>query len=515
MSPPASSPEGVVLYYPEYDREVTTSALLEVPLPVLHVAAALLAAGFPVEIVDGRIGGAHERLRALEQRPLFFGISCFMGQIADGYAAATILSERFEGLPVVCGGWLPTTLPELFQDTERIDALVRGPAEVIAPVLARRLAGGEGLGGIPGVAPRNGAGGFDLSTGSGPSAPPCLDLPFHLLELEHYELMEGRVDLLASRGCPLQCTFCAMASVYRGGWFPRSGEEIVDALGSLAQRFELERVQFYDDSFFTEPGRVLRMARGLVERGPELRWMAAANLPDLATLRAEDWDLLARSGCATLSSGIESGSAAVRRRLGKSFDNASVLEVARHMQRAGIRFAPFFIIGLPDESEEELEATFELASELLAIDPENHRHFSIFLYFPMPATPLFRMEKGRGVLDGFPVDVATLRRIAPESHWGQTPWVPRKGFPAGYRDRRRVVMRSFCFWTTNLCPGLLLPRANRLLDRLRRSVLAVMRARVRARFFRLPLEWCLYRTAWALRRWLRPATASETWRRPL
>lgn len=506
------SPE-IVLYYPEYDRKVTQSNLLEIPLPILHVAKALLQAGYDVKIEDGRIPGAHERLQRLKSAPLFFGISTFLGQIDDGCRAAQGVRARFPQVPVVCGGWLPTMSPELFQDNESISILVRGPAEVTAPMLARNLAANEEISDIPGVLPTSTLNGNPIAPSFGPSRPPGLDFPFHLLDVDRYEIAGGRVDLLTSRGCPSRCTFCAMASVYKGEWFARSAEEIVNAVVDLKARYNLKRFQFYDDSFFTDRERVLGMAEGFLSRDLSIKWLSTGRMEDLSTFSGDHWKRIAQSGCSIVSCGVESGVARIRRILGKNFSNEAIYATAERLKNAGIRFAPFFLIDPPDETVDDLEATFDMVTKLAYADPESYPHIAVYIYFPMPSTPLFRIERSKGYLKRFPRNLDRFCRIPPDSHWGHAPWIPRSPIFKGYRDRKRALIRSFYFWANRLCPALVMQKQNVPAELIRRGVQALIQRRIKARFFSFPVEWHAYRAGWAMKRWFKNITPSDTWSR--
>ncbi|MHC4943309.1 MAG: B12-binding domain-containing radical SAM protein [Planctomycetota bacterium] len=514
MKDRALSTKTILLYFPEYDATVTRSNLLELPLPILHVAGPLLEEGFQVQVIDGRLPGAHQRIESCSEAPLFFGFSAFLGQLDDGYAAAELLRHRFPETPVVCGGWLPTLYPELFQDSGLVNFLVRGPAEETAPRLAGHLLAVEDPSAIEGVVRCSD---IELSTRDntfGSARPPSLDLPYHLLEIDHYELSEGRADFLSSRGCPSHCTFCGMASVYKGKWFPRSGEEVLEALSDLKERFGLERVQFYDDNFLTDRERVLCMAEGLIERNLDILWMATSRLEDLAAFDDSEWVLLARSGCSIVSSGVESSTPRIRKLLGKpGFGNDDVFRVAHMLHQASIRFAPFFMVGSPGESLEEVDDTLAMAARLMEIDPGNYPYISVFLYYPMPNTPLFRMERVGGEVNCYPRSIAEVRRIPPESHWGQAPWVPRPPMIPGYHNRRQVMIRLFYFWANSLCPPMLLPKKNPVVERIRRIIGAVIQRRVASRNYRFPLEWYAHRAYWGLRRSIRKRTASSQWSR--
>ena len=499
----------VLLYYPEYEAAVARSKLLELPLSILQVAGPLERAGYSVEIVDGRRAKAHSRLTKREHAPLWLGVICSLGQLADALQACEAFRRRFNEVPIIFGGRLPTVHPQPFLSHRLVTAIVRGPGEKAACEISLRLEGGEEITAVPGVTVCGAA-------GCGPPAPlhePSLLLPLHLLDHRKYEIRAGRIDLETSRGCRPRCAFRASATIHAGQWCGLGAQEILSGLTELAARHDIRRVRFVDDSFFHDLERVLEMARGIVFLGLDLRWTARGALDDLLNLTDQDWTLLQDSGCAVVSSGITSGDPAVRQRLGGSFDNEQLLALGRRLEGRGILFAPLFLLDSPEEPDESLRATFMLMERLAETCPESRPCFSACLYDPVPGTPLFAHEAEKGLLRNYPTSLEALTAVIPADRSAQAPWLPREQRLSGYRSRRSVQVRAFYFFGAVLSPALRNRRQAAISNLVRGAIHALFKLRVRTWCFRLPVEWYVYRAGSAVRRWLSGKNTSNVWRR--
>ena len=77
---------------------------------------------------------------------------------------------------------------------------------------------------------------------------------------------------------------------------------------------------------------------------------------------------LAESGARSVTIAPETGSDRLRRKLNKPIPNSRILEAVETAQRCGIgSLKMYFIIGLPDETDDDLLAIAELVTESLEI----------------------------------------------------------------------------------------------------------------------------------------------------
>ncbi len=203
-------------------------------------------------------------------------------------------------------------------------------------------------------------------------------------------LLYPYLSLYTGRGCRSRCTFCLWPQTVGGHRYrTRSVEHVLDEIARARRYFPEVREYFFDDDTFTDDlPRAEAIARGLGRLGVTWSCNAKANVP-YASLR-----VLRDNGLRLLLVGYESGSQVILNNIRKGLR----LDVARRFtedaRRLGIRIHGTFILGLPGETRETIEATIRFAC---AIDPDT---IQVSIAAPYPGTALYRQAVANGWLDG-------------------------------------------------------------------------------------------------------------------
>src|SRR5262249_48897160 len=100
----------------------------------------------------------------------------------------------------------------------------------------------------------------------------------------------------------------------------------------------------------------------------------------------EIWRLAVRSGLRRVLVGVETGSAAMMQRIRKDTTLDAVLETAAKCRQHDIAVIFSFIVGFPDETPQEVEATLGLIKTLRAMSPRFET--PLFYYKPYPGSAL-------------------------------------------------------------------------------------------------------------------------------
>ena len=187
------------------------------------------------------------------------------------------------------------------------------------------------------------------------------------------------VMVFGSRGCPYNCSFCGCNRVFGRGVRYRSYESIKEELALLKNKYRIEGIWFADDTFTVRDDYVFNMCQ--IMKDLDLVWGAQARV-DLT--KENVIKQMAQSGCLQLDFGIESGSQRVLNEIiNKGTKIEQALESFGLCRKNGIRTLANLMMGLPTETYQEMEQTFEFAKKLKA----NFYVFSICT--PLPGTPLF------------------------------------------------------------------------------------------------------------------------------
>jgi len=210
-----------------------------------------------------------------------------------------------------------------------------------------------------------------------------LDVPA-VLSLDRFTTMQ------TSRGCPWPCVFCDIPIFNEGKWRSRSAGHVVEEFRHLEEH-GYGAVFFVDDHFLLQPKRIEAICRGIGEHGITIEWGCEGRVDSTCM---DLFPAMARAHCRTLMFGIESGSQKILDRLKKEQTLAEIETAVRRAKSAGIQIVHgFFVVGIPDESEEDLRATFRFASRI-PIDSFGFNRMCVYR-----GTPLWQEYVQRGLVN--------------------------------------------------------------------------------------------------------------------
>lgn len=162
--------------------------------------------------------------------------------------------------------------------------------------------------------------------------------------------------VLTDWGCPFPCTFCVMSTL---GYASRPIAGVLEEIDELRAR-GVRELFVMDQTFGVRKQRGLELCDEFARRG-DLSWTTYAR-PDHAD--DELFAAMKRAGCHTVMMGVESADPEVLASYEKRYDVADVREGFRRARRHGLRTVGTFIIGLPEETEDSIRRSLDLALEL-------------------------------------------------------------------------------------------------------------------------------------------------------
>jgi anaerobic magnesium-protoporphyrin IX monomethyl ester cyclase len=376
-------------------RDFYLTAKRTVPYGLASIAAALIGRGFSVEILDalavsknrpaalppemadleefyGRpdispfalfhrfrhFGSSFEHIgrRALASGAWLVGISSlFTPYAGEALAAATAVRACHPSGTIVMGGHHPTVMPEHVLASPAVDYVLRGEGEATLPLLAEALRDRRPLTDIPGIAFRKEDGGLHVNP---PAAASAARLPLPALDLvngrRYRRHGRGSAAVVASRGCPLHCSYC---SVGAAAWLPyrlRPVNQILAEIETAVLGRDAGFIDFEDENLALDRAWFLDLLGGIRQRfgdrALELRAMNGLFPPSLdETVVAA----MAAAGFKALNLSLGSTHAEQLRRFRRPDVRAAFDRALDLAERHGLSAVGYIIVGAPHQSAEE------------------------------------------------------------------------------------------------------------------------------------------------------------------
>jgi len=360
---------------------------LHIPLSILCLAETLIHHGFEPELVDLRVRNlAEEDVRGA----LFLGISHMTGsmQIPGALKSAEIAQQMH--IPVVFGGTHPSILAEQTAAHPLVDIVVKGDGEDIVVAIAEHFQGKRDLESIKGIAYKDPSGKV-LFTGD--AEPPAFDrlthLPYDLLPMNKYQATKADFGYQSSRGCPHRCAFCAEISLFDRRWRAKPAGIMVKEVAQIVDKFNPARICFVDSNFFCNKKRVEEFCNLIIERNIKTHFFGECRFDYFSKYDMKFINLIKRAGFNEIEFGGESGSDATLAYIKKDISSEQIVKSIEKCKQSGLKSFTSFMIGFPNETEEEMFKTLRMVDRISDIDPEGSRINGLFIYSPFPGTELY------------------------------------------------------------------------------------------------------------------------------
>ena len=393
------------------------------PLSVAYLAGSLEAAGHTAQIIDavGEALGAmtpgyrpdilingltvNEIVERIRADTNFIGISCLFSHewplVRDLIAT---IAARYPGIPIVLGGEHATALPEYcLDDAPDLDVCVLGEGEETVVELVEAFASDTQLTDIAGIAFRS-ANGVEKTA---PRArirdidkipPPRWDLTPVDAYLDgglSFGVDRGRtMPLLATRGCPYQCTFCSSPKMWTTRYTTRDPEQVVAEISDYVRRYGAKNFDFYDLTSIVKRDWILAFCELLTKRDLRITWQ----LPSGTRSEALDGPVLEamyRTGCRNITYAPESGSERTLDLIKKKVKLARLEESMRTAVRTGLNVKANIMIGFPDEKDDNLRETLGFVFRMARYGVHD---VSVWSFSPYPGSELFSQLRADGTL---------------------------------------------------------------------------------------------------------------------
>ena len=332
------------------------------PLGIMYLSAYLKIYGMTAQCLDMAIGHTPDMAESD-----LIGLSFTTPQRDEAYKLARYYKSL--GKTVIAGGPHPTHMKAECL-ANGIDKVLKGYGEV---PLMQYLLGGKPHPNVLYGGSNNG-----LFT----PFPDRDALPIK----EYYQEIEKRpsTPIIASRGCPFSCSFCAKIS---RKFYVQNAERTILELEHLEHKYGFKAFSIYDDTIAVDKSRLSIMAQRLQGHDYKFRCFCRADLLGNEKI-CED---LALMGVVDVGIGVESGSNAILKlNMKRSTNNVNTIAV-KNLRKYGIRSKAFLIVGLPGETAQTVKETEEWI-ELAKPDD-----IAVSIFQPLPGSNIFADPEKWGI----------------------------------------------------------------------------------------------------------------------
>lgn len=389
-------------------------------LGVGYLAAVLEQAGYEVAILDAFTTKDHvvnfcdtnatyglndlSIKRQIETfKPDIVGIASMYTMYArDAHRMASITKEVNKNILVVFGGSHPSCNPEAVLKDNNVDIIVKGEGEYTFLDIINAIKNNKNIDNIPGTIVRKGN--LIFTNESRPLIEDLDTLPFparHLLPMENYFYNAARstlynmrnpfTTLISSRGCPMNCVYCAVRTIWGGRiWRARSPVKVVDEIEYLVKNYGVKEIHFSDDNISVNKKRIIGICNEIIKRKLDIRWACPTGIA-IWSLDEDLLRIMKKAGCYRLTFGLESGNKETLDFIGKKYSYETAKKLIKLANKLGFWTASTFIFGFPQEEKESIDDTISLALN-------SDLDFALF-YTPVifPGTRLFDIYINLGI----------------------------------------------------------------------------------------------------------------------
>lgn len=282
-------------------------------------------------------------------------ISCTSPTYAHALQIARDIKFLNSNVHIVFGGWHPTALPDEVIKEDNVDQVIVGEGEL---AMVRVMLGSR----------KPILKGVKLEADELPWPDRVAIKNERTIDL--CEKMNGKriASFQLNRGCKVHCKFCSeitMTGKHHGKNNPirtRDFDDVLAEIDEVAHEYRLNYFKFVDATFDRDAQTVIDFCKTKIDRGMILPW--EANIHPNFVQHEEVFYWLKKAQCEQINVGVESGSPYVLTDIGKGTQLPSIKNVFKWAKKHGIKTRAFFLIGMPDESDEDIDYTIELIDEI-------------------------------------------------------------------------------------------------------------------------------------------------------
>jgi anaerobic magnesium-protoporphyrin IX monomethyl ester cyclase len=371
---------------------ITSKRSARFPLAVLNLSASL-DEHYDSSILDGNkdrdfIATALKSLAGGQIDAV--GMSVMGGpQLRSAIAVSCAIKQQYPAVPIIWGGHFPSICAEPALKSPYVDYAIRGQGETtLRELLDAHFAQADSLQHIDGLSWRRGEEVVHNKGRVFSKAGLVRPLPYERLGSPRQYLSPtflGRrtTGYQAAIGCRFRCTFCGVASMFRGKTALPAPERLAQDLEFLQREYGADSIQFFDHNFFDREVDTAPLLEVLAHF--QMPWWCFARSDALLNLSESSWALVRKSRLRMAYIGAESPSDWLLHDVRKGTSTDQTLAAVEKCRSNGVIPELSFMLAPPQDPEGETERTFEFIRHVKRVHPQTE--IMLYIYAPLPSGP--------------------------------------------------------------------------------------------------------------------------------
>lgn len=378
-------------------------------LGVLALSSALNLKSIEVEVLDlsdQNVGDISESDEALDividaivsTDPEIIGLSTMSNNIVIALEICRRIKKSHPNIITILGGpGASFSAKEILESFRQVDIIIRGEADISFPELVEQIQRNTSIGPVKGVVYREG----DHIHDNGWSDPiddlDSLPIPNYDIYTQNVDVDEA-VTIEVGRGCPFACTFCSTSSYFKRKFRMKSVDRVLSELKIVQEIFGYKRrIKMNHDLLTFNRKYIISLCDALSKLDAPLKWGCSARLD---TLDEEILGLMRRAGCDRIYLGIETVTERMQKIINKRLDLSNLDEKLKTAIDLGFTLILSFVIGFPEETDDDLAALWEFIFRAKSIHMLNVKT-QVHSLVPEPGSNLFGAIKDHLVYDDY------------------------------------------------------------------------------------------------------------------
>jgi len=398
----------------DYESEDARTGITIWPYPGLMILQSVLVeAGYDAQLIDSnlykKVEFRKKLFSAIDDETIFVGFGLMTVNVIWAYSVIKEIKNRHPNMKILVGGFHPTLFPDQMINDKLIDVVALNESASIITALTETIKNGGDLSKINGI--------YYKKNNTVYRNPPntklddARNIPFINLDLtEHNKYSKNNAvifdyfpkkrgdyttyTIITSWGCPFKCTFCINAILERRYRY-RTAELIVDRIEYLIKEHNANFIILQDEEFCINKKRLFRFLDLIEERGltGKFHWRTSLRVSNFRSDYIDDETAkrLEKSGMVTSVMGGESGSQRILDEIRKEIKVEEIAHAMETLSKTNIVPKISFMVGLPGETDEEVQLTYELCVKYkkMFLKKNKFADIAIFTFRLYPGSPLY------------------------------------------------------------------------------------------------------------------------------